>query len=106
MVRHFPQLLAVTNDEKFVTARHALQSLWRVGLAGKTQRQVLLAGLAQRFAECQTEKNGTLIRYDISQSLRRLYDAAPYEGLRTLALRLIETEADLKYRRKYGAVWK
>ena len=106
MVRRFPQLLAVTKDEKFVTARHALQSLWRIGLAGQRPRELLLAGLAQRFAGCQDEKNGTLIRYDISQSLRRLYDAAPDEELRELALRLIETETDDKYRRKYAAVWK
>src|SRR5688572_13647333 len=32
MHKDFSALLAVTRDEKFVTARHTLQSLWKVGL--------------------------------------------------------------------------
>src|SRR5215212_364127 len=36
-------LLAVTKDERFVTARHCLQSLWKVGVAGDVQRKALVA---------------------------------------------------------------
>jgi hypothetical protein len=53
-----------------------------------------------------TEKNGTLIRYDISQSLHRLYDAVKDETVRAKALALIETEADRKYRKKYAGLWR
>jgi hypothetical protein len=39
MLKDFDKLLAVTKDEKFVTARHCLQSLWKVGAAGKKQQK-------------------------------------------------------------------
>lgn len=109
--RDFPALLNVTRDERFVTARHALQSLWQIGLAGDAQRQMVLDGLEGRFRECGAEKNATLIRYDILQGLRSLYDAAADgaagdETLRVKALALIETEPDLKYRKKYATLWR
>ncbi|HZK53307.1 MAG TPA: hypothetical protein VFC84_03765 [Desulfosporosinus sp.] len=41
MLKNFPELIAVTQDKRFVTARHCLQSLWKIGLAGNEQRQML-----------------------------------------------------------------
>ncbi len=38
MLKDLSALLKVTKDERFVTARHCLQSLWKVGLAGEPQR--------------------------------------------------------------------
>ena len=105
ILKDFDALLAVTRDERFVTARHCMQALWKVGAAGKKQQKRLVDGLAGRFAECATEKNCTLIRYDISQSLRNLYDAVQDEKVRKRALELIETEPDLKYRKKYASLW-
>lgn len=106
MRRDFEALLGVTRDEKFVTARHCLQSLWKVGLAGPEQRRMVLDGLERRFRESGVEKNGTLIRYDVIQGLAKLYDAVKDDAVREKALELIETEADLKYRKKYAGVWK
>jgi len=37
MLKDFPVLLAVTKDERFVTARHCMQALWKVGVAGEKQ---------------------------------------------------------------------
>src|SRR5258706_14927448 len=34
MLKDFDALLNVTKDERFVTARHCLQALWKIGLAG------------------------------------------------------------------------
>ena len=106
MLKDFDQLLAVTKDERFVTARHCLQSLWKVGPAGTKQQQMVMNGLGKRFHECIAEKNCTLIRYDIIQDFRNLYDAVGDDKIREMALALIETEADLKYRKKYAGVWK
>lgn len=106
MLRDFPALLAVTRDERFVTARHCFQALWKVGVAGKKQRELLVSGLEGRYRECITEKNCTLIRYDIIQSLRTVYDAVKDEQVKAKALELIETEEDLKYRKKYATLWK
>jgi hypothetical protein len=105
MQRDFPALMAVTKDERFVTARHTLQSIWKVG-AQKRMQTIVVNALADRFRDCVTEKNCTLIRYDIIQDLRNLYDQVNDEKLRKLALGLIETEEDLKYRKKYASVWK
>ncbi|HYW10419.1 MAG TPA: hypothetical protein VE871_00645 [Longimicrobium sp.] len=99
-------LIEVTKDERFVTARHCLQSLWKVGAAGDAQRDAVVAGLGRRFADCASEKNCTLIRYDIVQVLRKMHDAAPDASVSQAARALIETEADLKYRKKYAGAWK
>ena len=106
ILKDFPALLAVTKDERFVTARHCMQALWKVGVVGEAQKKMLVAGLASRFSQCITEKNCTLIRYDILQSLRNVYDVVKDEKIREMALELIETENDLKYRKKYASLWK
>ena len=102
MLSDFPALLHVTRDERFVTARHCLQAIWKVGVVGQPQQQLVMDGLAGRYAECATEKNTTLIRYDIVDDLRKLYDVVGDDLIRTLALALIESEEDLKYRKKYA----
>jgi hypothetical protein len=104
MLKDLSALLKVTKDERFVTARHCLQSLWKVGLAGEAQRKALLKGLAARFKECKVEKNCTLIRYDILVVLRRVFDLVNDEEIRLTAERLMATEKDLKYRKKYATV--
>jgi len=106
MTKDFAALLAVTKDERFVTARHCLQSLWKVGAAGKKMQKIVVDGLAVRFKECAAEKNGTLIRYDIIQGLKRLHDAVKDESIKEKAMQLIETERDEKYRKKDASVWR
>lgn len=105
MKKDFPALLAVTKDERFVTARHTLQSIWKVGIEPKMQK-IVADGLVYRFQECASEKNCTLIRYDIIQDLRNLYDELKDETIKKKALALIETEEDAKYKKKYAGVWK
>src|SRR5258708_2566726 len=70
------------------------------------QQEKLVGGLADRFKECITEKNGTLIRYDIIQDLQKLYDVVKDDNVREKALELIETEEDGKYRKKYASLWR
>lgn len=106
ILRDFDKLLAVTKDEQFVTARHCLQNMWKIGLAGEVQRERLVEGLVERFRECAAEKNCTLIRFDITEDFRKLYDRVKDESLRERSLELIETEDDFKYRKKYATVWK
>ncbi len=106
IIRDFDKLIAVTKDERFVTARHCMQSLWKIGIVGKSQQQTLVAGLEQRFKECASEKNCTLIRSDILQSMRNVYDVVKDDSIKTKALALIETEDELKYKKKYMTLWK
>jgi hypothetical protein len=105
MQKDFPALMAVTKDEKFVTARHTLQSIWKVGMEPK-MRKTVVEFLVNRFKDCINEKNWTLIRYDVIQDLRNLYDTVKDETIKQKALKLIETEADAKYKKKYASVWK
>jgi hypothetical protein len=104
--KDFEALLNVTKDERFVTARHCLQSLWKIGMVGKAEQGLVMEGLERRFHECVSEKNCTLIRYDILQGMKNIYDGTKDETIRTKALELIEIEEDPKYRKKYGTVWK
>ena len=106
MLKDFDKLLDVTRDEKFVTARHCLQSIWKVGLGGTKAQKLVVDGLGKRYYECAAEKNCTLIRHDILVGLHHLYDATTFNEIKEKALELIETESDLKYRKKYAAVWK
>lgn len=101
-----PALLAVTHDERFVTARHCLQSLWKIGVAGPTPPDAYRRALAARFAEAADEKNGTLVRADIIESLRRVHDDTGDKAIEATAEELLASEQDDKYRRKYTKIWK
>lgn len=104
--KDFDKLLSVTKDERFVTARHCMQSLWKVAVVGKKQQAIYMDGLSKRFNECVTEKNGKLIRYDILVSMRNVYNEVKDEAIREKSLVLIESEKDLKNKKKYATVWK
>jgi hypothetical protein len=104
-LRDFPALFDVVTDERFVTARHALQAMWKVGCVGKTHQDLVVAALEDRFSECVTHNNCTLIRYDIIECLRRLFDAVHNDEIRTRAKALIELECDPKYKKKYLTLW-
>lgn len=106
MLKDFPLLWEVTRDSKFVTARHSLQSIWRVGLAGDEQQALLMKHFTDRFKTCMEEKNYTLIRYDIIQGLRNLYDETKKVDIKQISLELIATEEDSKYQKKYATVWR
>jgi hypothetical protein len=106
MLNDFPSLLAVTRDKRFVTARHTLQALWKIGVVGEAHKEMLVNGLSARFADCAAEKNCTLIRYDILQGFINLYDVVQEDAIRSTALALIETEPDPKYRKKYSSLWR
>ncbi|WP_332631316.1 hypothetical protein [Halalkalibacter flavus] len=106
MLTDFPAIWGVTRDPKFVTARHSLQSIWRVGLAGDEQLGLVMSHFATRFNDCVEEKNYTLIRYDMIQGLRNLYDEVKKEDIKQKALDLITKEEDSKYQKKYASVWK
>ena len=69
-------------------------------------KDMLLTYLSDRFKVCENEKNYTLIRNDIIQNMRNLYDYFASEGIKDLALELIETVDDVKYQKKYLKIWK
>lgn len=106
IMRDFERLISATRDERFVTARHSLQALWKVGAVSPDHQRLLVGRLAERFREAATEKNGTLIRSDIVEGLRMLYAVVGDEAVREATLGLIATEVDPKYQKKYAGVWR
>lgn len=99
-------LVHLTRDARFVTARHCLQSLWRIGLGGAAARRAVVAALDRRYRSAGDEKNGTLVRSDIVAGLRRLHDAVGDPEVEATARALIEVEPDPGYRRKYARHWR
>lgn len=104
--RDIDLILAVTYDERFVTARHVIQSLWRIGLANEDLRAVLLARLEDRFHLAAAEKNRTLLRYDLLVGLKQLSEATNAPAIPPLARKLVAIEPNEAYRKKYRTVWK
>ncbi|MGF2616294.1 hypothetical protein FZC84_00745 [Rossellomorea vietnamensis] len=106
IMKDFPRLWAVTKDDKFVTARHSLQSIWKVGIAGTPQKEMVMEYMTERFKNGTDEKNFTLIRNDIQQNMRNLYDHYNDETIKRAALDLIDKVEEQKYKKKYMAIWK
>jgi hypothetical protein len=106
MLDDFPKIAAVMKDEKFVTARHTLQSLWRVGLAGPAHEAMVVDALEQRFRECGEEKNGTLVRTDAITALGRLFKTTATAEIEARAQALIDGEPDAKSQGKQRAAWR
>jgi hypothetical protein len=104
IINDFPKLWQVTKDPKFVTARHSLKSIWKVGLSGEEQRNIVINHFINRFKTCTNEKNHTLIRADIIEGLKNLYTNLEEEEIKKVALELIELEEDIKYRKKYSKI--
>lgn len=106
LLEDFDELTAVTRDERFVTARHALQALWRIGTIGPRHREVLVDFLQARFDDASSEKHSTLIRADIIDVLARMHAAEPHASIAEVADDLIAAESDERYRAKYAGIWR
>jgi len=106
MLKDLDKIMEVTWDERFVTARHTLQSLWKIAAVGKKLQTMVVERLVNRYHDCIKEKNCTLIRFDIIQSFRRLYDQVNDKEVKEKALELIQLENDPKYQKKYEGLWK
>jgi hypothetical protein len=106
MRKEIGRLLALTTDEKFVTSRQCIQSIWKVAASSAPLQKGIVEHLSGLFADCINGKHYNLIRQDIVQSLKNLHDEIGDEKLRKKAAELIATEKDAKYRKKYEAVWR
>ncbi|KUF35463.1 MULTISPECIES: hypothetical protein [Lysinibacillus] len=101
VLEDFLKIWAVTYDERSVTARNALQAIWKIGLAGQVQSDLVVSYLAKRFQTCLDEKHPTHIRHDIIVSFKKLYDETSDIKLLDIAHRLINEEQDVKSKQKY-----
>ncbi|HVP21416.1 MAG TPA: hypothetical protein VMS73_06095 [Anaerolineaceae bacterium] len=97
-------LLAHTQDESFITSRQCIQNIWKVAATGRQARDKILDLLEKRYRECTNEKHYNLIRADVIQSIRSIYDATKETTLLTKAQMLIIEEEEEKYRKKLMAI--
>jgi hypothetical protein len=98
------RLLAHTKDEKFITSRQCIQNIWKVAVADDQSGEVIIAHLEKRFEGCADEKHYNLIRQDIIQSMRLIYDAKKNDRLFARAMDLVKIEKEEKYRKKYETI--
>jgi hypothetical protein len=98
-IRHIlPEILSHTKDEKFITSRQCIQTVWKIAIYQPVLRDEVVQHLAKRFTECANEKHANLLRLDMIQSLRKI----DREGdLKDLIESLITSETDEKYRVSY-----
>ncbi len=106
IINDFHHLILLTRDERFVTARHCLRSLWKIGIIDEKHTELVLSGLEERYKDCVNEKNCTLIRADIIEDLKNMYTILNDEVISTKALELMEMETDDKYKKKYLSIWR
>lgn len=108
LMKDFPALAGQMHDpESFVAARHTVQSLWRVGLAGPAQAELAVKALEARFLSCGGEKNAHLIRTDLLTSLGELAKAVADAGpMEAVAQALMKGEPDEKAQKKQAAAWR
>lgn len=99
-------LLAHTRDEKFITSRQCIQNVWKVAAANADNRGQVIAHLEQRFRECGAEKHYNLLRLDVIQALKNVYDQVDDPSLLERARELMAGENEAAYRKKYEAVLK
>ncbi len=97
-------LLAHTKDEKFITSRQCIQNIWKVAATSPSRRAQVLEHLEQRFRDCANDKHSNLIRQDVIQSIKSLYDQEKDGVLLSRARKLALTESEVKYRKKYEAI--
>lgn len=100
------RILAHTRDEKFITSRQCILNAWKLAMTGSRTKAIVLAHLEKQFEDCKEDKHYNLIRQDIIQSMRLLYDNNKDDGLLSRAKELVKIENEDKYRKKYEALIK
>jgi hypothetical protein len=105
ILKLIPAFEVVMRDERFVTARHTVQSIWRAGVPSPKHTAKIASALAKRYSDCFTHKNASLIRSDIIEALVKLAATVGREGVEQTVKRLLASETDPKAHKKQLAAW-
>jgi hypothetical protein len=101
-----PALEDVMRDERFVTARHTIQSLWRAGIPTSKHTAAVVRALTRLYGDCPAHKNAALIRCDLVETLAKLGDAVGRERIEKSVDQLLSSETDAKACKKQLAIWR
>ena len=99
-----PRLLALTEDEKFITRRQTMQALWKVAWFQPETYEAVVAKYVERFSSCVNEEHPNLLQRDIIQALLTLSDLRNDYELAAKVDSLIQSEPDAKARKGLTAV--
>lgn len=68
--------LLMTEDEKFITSRQTLQTVWKVAIAKENCRKKIVEHLYRMFTENKyLDTHANLIRKDIVETLYKIYES-------------------------------
>jgi hypothetical protein len=98
-----PGLMRLVDDEKFITERQYLQSVWKVALVDPAYKKKIVAQLESEFAACAAKKHANLLRLDIVAGLAKIMGGTGEAGMRREIEALIATEEGERDRKKYLA---
>jgi len=93
-----PEILSHTKDEKFITSRQCIQTVWKIAVYQPALRDEVVHHLSKRFKESANEKHANLLRLDMIQSLRKIDRGG---DLLNLIESLTTSETEEKYRALY-----
>ncbi len=100
------RLLIHTRDEKFITSRQCIQYIWKVAAASPALKEKIVAHLEKQFQDCTGDKHYNLIRQDIIQSIKNIYDTDYDEALLEKLKKWLPLENNPNYRKKYELIIK
>lgn len=92
----FASIWKVTFIEPYALARKSLQAIWKIGTAGKVQRELVIAQLVNRYINCLDEQYCQEIRLDIIESLHKLFKATGDKRIEEIAKSLIEQQVNIQ----------
>ena len=106
IVEVLPQLLALTEDEKFITRRQTMQALWKIAWFDPELLGPIVNQYVERFSSCVNEEHANLMQRDIVQALLTLAEMRNDSELSNKVNQLIESEPDPKARKALVALKK
>jgi len=101
-----PALMGLVDDEKFITERQYLQSVWKVALVDPAYEKRIVAQLKSEFAACAAKKHANLLRLDIVAGLAKIMAGTGKAGMRREIEALIATEEGEKERKNTQPPWR
>jgi hypothetical protein len=98
---HVEEIVKHIKDEKFITSRQCIQSIWKLAVINNENKAKIAKALSKRFIECEDENHANLIRLDIIGSLKKMNDEKNDVKIQNRIDELIGMEKNDKNRKQY-----
>jgi hypothetical protein len=95
-----PKIKKHISDEKFITSRQCIQNIWKIAICKEREKTNIVTALTEYFVKCKTINHSNLLRQDIIGALINISNYYKDETLSKKVDKLIESEEDLKNKKK------